>query len=265
MDLCSRSAKRLHTLPITYGLQRHLLSCVLCIALGFGLVTAPKAASATTQSTFAAHPYEPHVAEASQRFGIPEDWIWAVMRAESQGNSRAVSPAGAMGLMQIMPGTWAMLTQRHRLGSDPFDIRANILGGTAYLRSMWDRYGDVSLMLAAYNAGPRRADDYVRGRRQLPAETVNYVAQISANLRLASASATATATATAAARVRAPTLQSWLQAAIFAAHENAGADVITKSTSAQPERAINAPSAAPPQPGEHSAHPLFIPLSPRNP
>lgn len=255
MGCRSRSASRRHPLRITYRLHRHLLSCGLDIALGLGLVTATTAASATTPTAFAAHPYAPHVAEASQRFGIPEDWIWAVMRAESRGNSRAVSPAGAMGLMQIMPGTWAMLTQRHRLGSDPFDIRANILGGTAYLRAMWDRYGDISMMLAAYNAGPRRADDYARGRRRLPAETVSYVAQINAGLGLAPA--------TASAAVRAPSLESWRQAAIFAAHENRGADVMTNSTSAQPERAINAPSAASPPPGEHSAHPLFVPLSPR--
>ena len=78
-----------------------------------------------------------------------------------------------MGLMQIMPGTWAMLTERHRLGSDPFDVRANILGGTAYLRAMWDRYGDVSLMLAAYNAGPGAVQKY--GGIPPYRETRNYV------------------------------------------------------------------------------------------
>ena len=56
-----------------------------------------------------------------------------------------------MGVMQIMPATWAMLTARHGLGTDPFDVRANILGGAAYLRAMWERYGDIRLMLAAYN------------------------------------------------------------------------------------------------------------------
>jgi soluble lytic murein transglycosylase-like protein len=257
MDRHSRSANRQPRSRSTYRLHRDLLSSGLCFALGLGLVTAPKAASATAQSSFAAHPYAPLVAEASQRFGIPEGWIWAVMRAESRGNSRAVSPAGAMGLMQIMPGTWAMLTQRHRLGSDPFDIRANILGGTAYLRAMWDRYGDISLMLAAYNAGPRRADDYARGRRRLPAETMSYVARISASLGHATASAPAAA--------RAPALLSWRQAALFAARENDSAEVMADATVSQTERAINAPSAASPQPDAHSAHRLFVPLSPRNP
>src|SRR3546814_12748956 len=69
----------------------------------------------------AAHPYADHVAAAARRFGIPEAWIWAVMRVESRGNSRAVSRAGAMGLMQIMPATWAGLRARYGLGPDPFD------------------------------------------------------------------------------------------------------------------------------------------------
>lgn len=257
MDLCSRFAGRRRPLQIAYRLYRHLLLPGLCLALGVGSVTAPLAASATAPDQFAAHPYAPHVAEASQRFGIPELWIWAVMRAESRGNSRAVSPAGAMGLMQIMPGTWAMLTERHRLGSDPFDVRASILGGTAYLRAMWDRYGDVSLMLAAYNAGPGRADDYANGRRRLPAETVSYVAQISPSLGIASTAASAP--------MPTPAPPSWRQAALFAAREAGGADVLTDATSVQPERAINAPSPASPQPDEPAPHPLFIPLSPRIP
>ena len=128
------------------------------------------------------HPYAASVAEAAQRFGIPELWIWRVMHAESRGNRRAVSHAGAMGLMQIMPATWAMLTAKHRLGNDPFDPRANIHAGAAYLRAMWDRYGDVRLMLAAYNAGPGRADAYAARRRGLPAETIAYVAAIAPEL-----------------------------------------------------------------------------------
>ena len=115
-----------------------------------------------------------HVAEASQRFGIPERWIRAVMRVESSGDRGAVSPAGAMGLMQIMPGTWAILSVRYRLGNDPFDPRANILGGTAYLREMHDRYGSPGF-LAAYNAGPGRYEDYLARRRPLPAETLAYL------------------------------------------------------------------------------------------
>lgn len=99
------------------------------------------------------------------------------MRAESQGNVRAISPAGAIGLMQIMPDTWAELRLRHRLGSDPYTPRDNILAGAAYLREMHDRYGSPGF-LAAYNAGPGRYDEYLAGRRRLPAETRAYVAAL---------------------------------------------------------------------------------------
>jgi hypothetical protein len=96
---------------------------------------------------------------------------WAVMRVESNGDSRAISTAGAMGLMQIMPATWASLRARHGLGADPYDVRDNIMAGAAYLREMHDRYGDATAMLAAYNAGPGRYDDYRSRGRPLPAET----------------------------------------------------------------------------------------------
>ena len=119
-----------------------------------------------------------HIAEASQRFHIPEVWIRAVLDAESAHDIGAVSPTGAMGLMQVMPGTWAELRTEHRLGEDPYDPRDNILAGTAYLRQMLDRYGNVSAMLAAYNAGPGRYDEYVATGRPLPAETRAYVAKL---------------------------------------------------------------------------------------
>ena len=126
----------------------------------------------------AADPHAAHVAEASRRFAIPQAWIVAVKRAESAGDMRAVSPAGAMGLMQIMPATWAELRGRYGLGRDPFAPRDNILAGTAYLREMLDRYGNVAAMLAAYNAGPARLDQHLAPGRALPAETRAYVAAI---------------------------------------------------------------------------------------
>lgn len=126
----------------------------------------------------AGDPFAAHVAEASLRFGIPPDWIRAVRHVESRGNPRAVSPKGAMGLMQVMPETWAALRARHGLGDDPFDPRDNILAGAAYLREMHDRYGTVAGMLAAYNAGPGRYDEYLVSGRALPAETRAYVAAL---------------------------------------------------------------------------------------
>ena len=122
-----------------------------------------------------------HVTEASQRFGIPEHWIYAVMRVESAGRIDAVSSAGAMGLMQLMPGTWARQRARFGLGSDPFDPRDNIMAGTSYLREMYDSYG-ADGFLAAYNAGPGRYDEHVQTGRALPAETRAYIALLAPQL-----------------------------------------------------------------------------------
>lgn len=114
------------------------------------------------------------VAEAAARFDIPERWIRVVMQAESAGNRRAVSRAGAMGLMQIMPATWAELRTRHRLGDNPFDPRDNILAGAAYIRAMYDRFGAPGF-LAAYNAGPERYAQHLATGRPLPHETRAYL------------------------------------------------------------------------------------------
>jgi hypothetical protein len=118
------------------------------------------------------------IAAASQRFGIPEPWIRAVMRAESARDRHAVSHRGAMGLMQVMPATWAGLRAQHGLGADPFAPQDNILAGTAYLREMLDRFGSVPLMLAAYNAGPRRVEAHLAKGQPLPPETRAYVATL---------------------------------------------------------------------------------------
>ena len=142
------------------------------------ILAAPGASPAGAQQASAerpsrSDPYGAFIIEAAQRFGVPEAWIRAVMRVESAGDVRAISSAGAMGLMQIMPATWAELRVRHRLGSNPYDPRDNILAGAAYLRDMHDRYGSPGF-LAAYNAGPGRYEEYLAGR-PLPAETRAYV------------------------------------------------------------------------------------------
>ncbi|MDZ3831912.1 MAG: lytic transglycosylase domain-containing protein [Sphingopyxis sp.] len=209
---------------------------LLLLAPGAAPAHAAGAAAASAPAA-AAHPYAAHVTEASQRFGIPELWIWRVMHAESRGRARAVSSAGAMGLMQIMPATWAMLTARHRLGADPFDVRGNILAGAAYLRAMWDRYGDVRLMLAAYNAGPGRADAYAAGRRGLPAETIAYVAAIAPEIgggRVQSAA------------VDAPSApSSWRSASLFAAQASATDADGSAAPALQTQRSAPAPSTLP--------------------
>jgi D-alanyl-D-alanine carboxypeptidase len=126
-------------------------------------------------------PWGPYIREAAVRYGVPERWVRAVMQQESGGEEQATSPAGAMGLMQVMPATYEELRVRHRLGDDPYEPHNNILAGTAYIREMYDRYGAPGF-LAAYNAGPDRVDGYLAGRAALPDETVNYVAAITTNL-----------------------------------------------------------------------------------
>ncbi|HTN59958.1 MAG TPA: lytic transglycosylase domain-containing protein [Devosia sp.] len=116
---------------------------------------------------------------ASQRFGIPVAWIAAVMVRESAGRTTLgghpiTSPAGAMGLMQLMPSTWSDLRAQHHLGNDPFDPHDNIFAGTAYLRQMFDRYGYPNLF-AAYHAGPGRLDAVLAGVKPLPAPTKTYL------------------------------------------------------------------------------------------
>lgn len=120
------------------------------------------------------------IAYAARRFAIPDALIRAVIAVESNGAVFAVSPKGAMGLMQLMPGTWGELRLRYALGIDPFDPCDNILAGTAYLRELLDRYGDPGF-LAAYNAGPGRYEAYLRGR-PLPRETIAYVSRLSGRM-----------------------------------------------------------------------------------
>ena len=93
--------------------------------------------------------YRSAIEAAAVRYGLSPAFLDAVARAESGYNPDAVSPAGAIGLMQLMPAT------ARALGVDPRDPRQNILGGAAYLRLLLDRFdGDIDKTLAGYNAGP---------------------------------------------------------------------------------------------------------------
>ena len=157
---------------------------------------APIAAPAQNAASYAppgppSDPWGPYIREASTRFVVPEKWIREVMRQESGGKEYingglTTSSVGAMGLMQLMPVTYAQMRDRYGLGPDPYAPHDNILAGTAYIREMYARYGSPGF-LAAYNAGPGRLDSYLIGGTPLPHETVGYLTSIAPRLGDASA------------------------------------------------------------------------------
>jgi len=183
-------------------------------------------------------PWAAHIAEAVRRFAIPERWIRSVMAVESVNDPAALSPKGAIGLMQVMPATWAELRARHRLGSDPWQPRDNILAGAAYLREMHDRYASVAAMLAAYNAGPARYDAHLVTGRALPAETIDYVAKITAMID---------GTVSLARSAGSASRPIWFRAPLFVARSTVGSDA--------------APQAADPPSGRPSNRPAIVDLS----
>ncbi len=186
-------------------------------------------------------------AEAARRFDIPAAWIIALIRVESGGDRRAISAAGAMGLMQVMPATWSAERDRYGLGRDPFDAHDNILAGAAFLAEMRDRYG-VGGMLAAYNAGPGRYEDYRLRGRPLPPETVVYVTQL--------APVIGEGAATIVGAQPPPDPLAWTRAALFSARglnapaaRTDGADDAANSPSSGQPSTDTAPVIEPPSRG----------------
>ena len=190
------------------------LAILLLSALGALPADAGTAPASVPGAFEAGDPFAAWIAEASHRFDIPPSWIRDVMHVESRGDASAVSPKGAIGLMQLMPETWADLRLRYGLGSDPFDPRDNILAGAAYLRELHDRFGDAGF-LAAYNAGPRRYGAFLATGRPLPDGTRAYIGAL-APLITGDGAETRLAVVSAAA--------SWSEAPLFvllAAHSSA--------------------------------------------
>jgi len=119
-----------------------------------GTEAKPAASAAPAQTQSPAGPrlfdreIEEVIREQAARHGVSERLVKAVVQAESGGNPRAVSPAGAVGLMQLMPGT------AKTLGVDPYNPEQNVDGGIRYLKDMARQFGSLDDVLAAYNAGP---------------------------------------------------------------------------------------------------------------
>jgi len=154
----------------------------LCAALVSGATAGQNCAPVEQVSSPLIDRWQSEITQASRRFAIPDGWIRAVMKEESAGlttlNGRPIrSSAGAMGLMQLMPGTWSEMRDRYGLGRDPYEPRSNILAGTAYLREMYDRYGYPGFF-AAYHIGPSRMDAYLAGEKSLPDSTKTYLESI---------------------------------------------------------------------------------------
>ena len=96
----------------------------------------------------------PLVTRAARASGVPAQLLGALIRTESAWQPQVISSAGAIGLAQLMPAT------AQELGVDPWDPAQNVRGGARYLRQQLDRFNDVTLALAAYNAGPHRVQQY---------------------------------------------------------------------------------------------------------
>lgn len=123
--------------------------------------------------------WDEHIVRISQKYGIQPNIIRALMRKESSGvhtgkNGITKSPKGAIGLMQLMPGT------ARALGVDPYDPIQNIEGGVRYLKQMLDRFGSIELALAAYNGGPGHLENMGRDISRMWPETQDFVKKITA-------------------------------------------------------------------------------------
>ncbi|AGK59770.1 soluble lytic murein transglycosylase [Hyphomicrobium denitrificans 1NES1] len=219
----------------SHKLSHHLsLAIVLVLLSANGVAHAQAGDRRVSAVTSESGRFARFVSEAALRFGIPTSWINAVMQAESRGVVRAVSPKGAMGLMQIMPDTWSGLRARYGLGADPFDPHDNILAGAAYLRELHDRYGALGF-LAAYNAGPGRYEDHLATGHPLPTETRAYVAALAPLLRDGGSEPGNIITAI---------IRSWTDAPLFSVRRRGGSTVPPPSSDGVSQQRATATSAA---------------------
>lgn len=158
-----------------------MVKCTIAPSISVAmLVLLPLVSHADRHAYCGTAQWQSHIASAALRLDLPEGWLHSVIHAESGGCSTmngepTVSSAGAMGLMQLMPRTWASYRERLQLGDDPHEPHDNILARSAYLRDLYDRYGWPGA-LAAYHAGPTRYDEHLSADRPLPQATLAYLA-----------------------------------------------------------------------------------------
>lgn len=169
---------------------RHAIVSVFGDVTG-GVAASPYDGAFARERAMSAHQlmsrWDSLIGEAAQRVGVSAAWIRAVMRQESGGRTvladdmPITSRAGAVGIMQLEPGTYAEMRAQLKLGADPYNPRDNVYAGAAYLKWLHRKYGYPG-MFAAYNGGPGTYEDHIERGKPLPAETVNYMASVTAML-----------------------------------------------------------------------------------
>ena len=178
------SASRPASAPIAATIEKFVRS-----TFGFAPAAPPTVYDAEMQMSASAllDRWNPLIESASKRFGVPQAWVRTVMRLESGGRTMSsatmpiTSRAGAMGLMQVMPGTYQEMRAQYRLGANAYDPHDNVFAGVAYLRWLNARYG-FPAMFAVYNDGPGHFEDRIAHGESLPAETQTYVSRIASTL-----------------------------------------------------------------------------------
>lgn len=169
---------------------------ILVVAVGFGFLFD----LICTGVEYLTHPkdYSQYVETYAQIYDVPPHIVYAIIDVESGFDSSAVSSAGAVGLMQMMPSTFSWLTHEilfeHLSEGMLYDPETNIRYGTYYLSRLYDRYGDWDVTLAAYNAGPTNVDGWLKdpayadgegGLAHIPfKETRNYVEKVNAAMEI---------------------------------------------------------------------------------
>ena len=175
-----RRAEQRSRLKTRRVLRRALISIVSVAAVGLAMAAGPGATTSIARSFDPVSPatrcpmpdaLRPAFADAAKATGVGLGLLTAVAQVESRFDANAVSPAGAVGILQLMPTTAAALHY------DPQETTANVMAGALYLRELLDRYRSTPLALAAYNAGPTAVDRH--GPRPT-AETAAYVDRVQA-------------------------------------------------------------------------------------